>query len=109
MPTIPASQRPDGNDFGVCRVIAFPSGSRVGRKHYTIVSQTTGVQCSCEGWQNHGHCWHIEKLADAHLSYMEELEVGRDFQVKLPQRSSDPFGLDEHPVVDDEEGTGDGT
>lgn len=48
--------------------------SRAGRWHYTLIQISEGtateplpeviVLCSCDGYQNHGHCWHTGHALD---------------------------------------------
>lgn len=57
------TERPNGECLEEAKVYAFPSSSRVGLKHYVMVFRNSnGVKCSCEGFQSHGHCWHIMKV-----------------------------------------------
>jgi hypothetical protein len=46
--------------LGEAAVFRFESESRPGMQHYTIKLKTGGIVCSCEGWQAHGHCKHLE-------------------------------------------------
>lgn len=42
------------------RVFRTPSGSRQGKFHFTVYSDTGGAMCTCEGFQYRGKCKHIE-------------------------------------------------
>jgi hypothetical protein len=46
-------------------VFKTPSVSRFGKYHLTVMMPDREVLCSCEGWQNHKKCWHVELVIEA--------------------------------------------
>ena len=48
--------------LGEAIVYRTESDSRPGLFHYTVKLRHGGIVCSCEGWQNHGICKHVQKL-----------------------------------------------
>ena len=60
MKDILKDEKPPGTNVGKAVVVSFPSSSRQGMKHYTMVLDDGKTICSCEGFQMHKKCWHLE-------------------------------------------------
>ena len=41
-------------------VYSFYSSTRPGRTHQVIVAPGEDIQCTCEGFGAHQHCWHVD-------------------------------------------------
>jgi hypothetical protein len=57
MPTYNVADEP--SEAGV---YTFASKSRPGLVH-TVVVDTNGVRCTCEGWKYRKHCRHIDEIS----------------------------------------------
>jgi hypothetical protein len=56
-------KKPPAVNMGSGIVYKFPSASQPGLYHYTVrFANENGVQCSCQGWNRTGHCWHLDKI-----------------------------------------------
>jgi hypothetical protein len=62
VPTIPGRTERSLEKLGRGYVFRCPSSTRRGLFHLTFVKDNGEVRCSCEGFNYHGHCIHIDLI-----------------------------------------------